>query len=49
MLLGLAVAFFILWIVGMVGTYTIGAIFHLFLILAIVSVVFHFIRGRRTA
>lgn len=47
MLLGVAVVLLILWIVGLVGVYTIGALVHLFLILAIVSVLFHFLRGHR--
>ena len=47
MLLGVAIVFLILWIVGLVGVYTIGALVHLFLILAIISVVFHFLRGRK--
>jgi hypothetical protein len=47
MLLGVAVVLLILWIVGLVGVYTIGAMVHLFLILAIISVVFHFLRGRK--
>lgn len=47
MLLGVAIVFLILWIVGLVGVYTIGALVHLFLVLAIISVVFHFLRGRK--
>lgn len=46
MLLAIAGVFLILWIIGVVGAYAMGAVVHLFLILAIVSVIFHFIRRR---
>lgn len=49
MLWTIAVVLFVLWLVGMVGAYTIGAFVHLFLVLAVVAVIFQIIRGRRVA
>jgi uncharacterized membrane protein YtjA (UPF0391 family) len=48
MLLTLAVILLIAWLLGMVGTYTIGAFVHLLLVLAIVLFLVSIISGRRT-
>jgi Family of unknown function (DUF5670) len=48
MLLTLAVILLIAWLLGIVGTYTIGAFVHVLLVLAIVLFLVSIISGRRT-
>ena len=48
MLYTIAVILLIAWLLGVVGTYTIGAFVHLLLIVAIVMILVGFITGRRT-
>jgi hypothetical protein len=48
MLWGLAVVFLLLWVTGMAGAYAMGVFVHLFLVLAIVTVVFQVLRGLRS-
>jgi hypothetical protein len=48
MLFTLAVILFVLWLLGVVGTYTIGAIVHLLLVVALVLFVLGLLSGRRT-
>ena len=48
MLLTLAIVLLIAWLLGVVGTYTIGAFVHLLLVLAIVLFLVSLISGRRT-
>lgn len=43
----LAVILLIAWLLGIVGTYTIGAFVHVLLVLAIVLFVIGFLTGRR--
>ena len=45
----LAVILFILWLLGTVGSYTMGGFIHVLLVLAIVMFLFRFIQGRRLA
>ena len=47
MLYTIAVILLIAWLLGIVGTYTIGAFVHLLLIVAIVMILVGFISGRR--
>ena len=47
MLLTLAVILLIAWLLGVVGTYTIGAFVHVLLVIAIVLILVNFISGRR--
>ena len=47
MLYTIAVILLIAWLLGIVGTYTIGAFVHLLLIVAIVMILVGFITGRR--
>jgi hypothetical protein len=47
MLYTIAVILLIAWLLGVVGTYTIGAFVHLLLIVAIVMILVGFISGRR--
>jgi hypothetical protein len=48
MLLTIAVILFIAWLLGVVGTYTIGAFVHVLLVLALVLFVLGLLSGRRT-
>jgi Family of unknown function (DUF5670) len=47
MLWTITVILLILWLLGVVGVYTIGAWVHLLLILAIISIIFNLLAGRR--
>jgi hypothetical protein len=49
MLQTLAVILLILWLIGTVGSYTMGGFIHVLLVLAIVMFLFRFIQGRRLA
>jgi hypothetical protein len=49
MLFTIAVILFVLWLLGMVGTYTIGAFVHVLLVIALVLFVLGLLSGRRTA
>jgi len=48
MLYTIAVILLIAWLLGVVGTYTIGAFVHVLLVLAIVLFVLGLLSGRRT-
>ena len=48
MLYTLAVILLIAWLLGVVGTYTIGAVVHVLLVVAFVLLVVGLITGRRT-
>jgi hypothetical protein len=48
MLYTLAVLLLIAWLLGVVGTYTVGAFVHLLLVMGIVLFVVALISGRRT-
>ena len=48
MLFTLAVILLVLWLLGVVGTYTIGGIVHLLLVIALVLFVVGLLSGRRT-
>jgi len=47
MLVTLGFVLVVLWLLGVVTSYTLGGFVHLLLILALVSIVFHFIQGSR--
>ncbi len=47
MLWTIAVIMIVLWLVGMVSSYTMGGFVHLLLVIAIIMVLFNFIQGRR--
>ena len=47
MLETLALVLVILWLLGLVSSYTLGGLFHLLLVLAIVVVLVRVIQGRR--
>jgi hypothetical protein len=46
MFLGIALILVVLWVLGFVTFHLAGALIHLLLILAVISIVFHFLRGR---
>ena len=48
MLYTLAVILLVLWLLGVVGTYTIGAFVHVLLVIALVLFVLGLLSGRRT-
>jgi len=48
MLFTLAVILLIAWVLGLVGVYTVGAVFHVLLVLAIVLFVIGLMAGSRT-
>jgi len=47
MIVTVAVILLILWLLGMVSSYTMGGFIHLFLIVAAIAIVFRVIQGRR--
>jgi hypothetical protein len=48
MLFTFAVILLVLWLLGVVGTYTIGAFVHVLLVIALVLLVLGLLSGRRT-
>jgi hypothetical protein len=49
MLYTLAVVLIILWLLGLVTSYTMGGVIHVLLVIALVLVLVNFISGRRRA
>lgn len=49
MLETLIVLFVILWLLGLVSSYTMGGLIHVLLVLAVVMVLLRIFRGRRVA
>jgi hypothetical protein len=47
MLWTIAVILLILWLLGMVGAYTVGAFIHILLVIAVVVVIIRLIQGGR--
>jgi len=47
MLWTIAVVLVILWLLGMVSSYTIGGFIHILLVVAIITILIRVIRGRR--
>jgi hypothetical protein len=48
MLWTICVILFVLWLLGMVTSYTMGGLIHILLVLAIIMVVVNVIQGRRS-
>ena len=48
MLWTIAVILLVLWALGMLGSYAVGGLIHLLLVVAIVVIVFQFMSGRRS-
>jgi hypothetical protein len=49
MLYTIAVVLIILWLLGLVTSYTMGGVIHVLLVVALVMVLANFISGRRSA
>jgi hypothetical protein len=47
MLYTIAMILVVLWVLGMVSSYTIGGLIHLLLVIAIISILFRVISGRK--
>lgn len=47
MLMTIAIILLILWVLGLVSTYTMGGLIHILLVVAIVVILVQFIQGRR--
>ena len=47
MLWGIVVLLTILWLLGMITSYTLGGLVHILLVIAIIVVLIRFIQGRR--
>ena len=47
MLWTIAVVLFVLWLLGLVSSYTLGGFIHILLVLAIIVVLINVIQGRR--
>ena len=48
MLYTIAIILLVLWVLGLVSSYTMGGLIHILLVIALVVVVVNFISGRRT-
>jgi hypothetical protein len=48
MLWTIAVILIVLWLLGMVSSYTLGGLIHILLVLAIIAIVVNLLRGRKT-
>jgi hypothetical protein len=48
MLYTIAVVLLILWLLGLVTSYTLGGLIHVFLVIALIMIVFNLLSGRRT-
>jgi hypothetical protein len=48
MLWTITVLLFILWLLGMVSSYTFGGWIHILLVLAVIVLIFNLLSGRRT-
>ena len=49
MLYTIAVVLLILWLLGLVTSYTLGGLLHILLVVAVIMIVFNLISGRRTS
>jgi hypothetical protein len=47
MLLAIAVVLIILWLLGLIISYTLGGFIHVLLVIALVAFLFHIFRGRQ--
>lgn len=47
MLWTITIILFVLWLVGMVSSYTLGGWLHILLVLAIIALIFNLVSGRR--
>ena len=49
MLQTLAVILIVLWLIGMVSSYTMGGLIHILLVVAVIMILLRIIQGRRIA
>jgi Family of unknown function (DUF5670) len=49
MLFTIAVVLIILWLLGLVTSYTMGGVIHILLVIALIMIIVNFISGRRGA
>jgi len=49
MFMALFAVLIVLWLLGFLAFHVAGGLIHILLILAVISLVFHFVRGSRTA
>jgi hypothetical protein len=49
MLYTIAVILLVLWLLGLVSSYTMGGFIHILLVIAIIVIVMQFIRGRKAS
>jgi hypothetical protein len=47
MLWTITIILFVLWLIGMVSSYTLGGWLHLLLVLAVIVLIFNLVSGRR--
>ena len=47
MLWTITIILFILWLLGVIGVYTVGAWIHILLVLAVIVLIFNLLSGRR--
>ena len=47
MLYTIAIAFIVLWLLGLITSYTMGGTIHVLLIIAIIMIMLNYIHGRR--
>jgi hypothetical protein len=47
-LLWIAVILFVLWLLGFIALPSLGWVVHILIVLAIIALIFHFVRGRST-
>ncbi len=45
MFLGIGIVLVILWLAGFLAFHTAGFLIHILLVLAVISIIFHFLRG----
>ena len=48
MLWTIAVIIVVLWLLGMITSYTMGGLIHILLVLAVIAIVVNLLRGRKT-
>ena len=49
MFLIIGLVLIVLWVIGFFTMHTAGFLIHILLVLAVISIIFHFLRGRRAA
>ncbi len=47
MLYTIAIVLIILWLLGLVSSYTMGGLIHILLVVALIVIVLNFVRGRK--